>query len=481
MKSSSWFTPTLVSVEGAQRSEYDQEDLDAVLERTERIVSSVARIVSGIVIIGGAVVAGAYLYREAAKATSKRAALQRKTRGRRAAALTLNSWEEQLVDRVVDPEDIDVGFADIGGLTRVKRELREIAVLPMTRPGLFAGRGKLLRPPKGILLYGAPGTGKTMLAMALAKESGAAFIAINASDLMSKWFGESQSKVRAVFTLASKLSPCIVFIDEIDALCGARSAEDHTALNNMKAELMSAWDGFAVDPESARVGGGFGHGDVVVVGASNRPYDVDTAILRRMPRQFEVGLPDAWGREMILRRILRGEAVDGALGAAIAERGRSVALGAVARATEGFSGSDLKELCRAAALLPVQEHVQLCRIQRAARSFVQRVAFTQRRSAGRDRWRDRGRDRGVLRDAAREVVVRPMAERDLIAACRLVRATGAAAAAYGQQSGSGTSVEQQQRAAAGAGESAAAAAALLMMLQQQMVLAQQHGSDRARV
>ena len=491
----------------------ETEELEAALERTERIITHIARIVAGIAFIGGAAIAGVYLYRETAKASAKADVLARKTRGRRVEALVLNSYEQQIVDSVVDPDDIEIGFDDIGGLARVKRELRDIAVLPMRQPGLFKNRGSLLRPPKGILLYGAPGTGKTMLAKALAKESGAAFIAINASDLMSKWFGESQSKVRAVFTLASKLSPCIIFIDEIDAMCGARNGEDHTALNNMKAELMSAWDGFSVASSSGSGSsggsdGGFGHGDVVVVGASNRPYDVDTAILRRMPRQFEIGLPDEWGREMILKRILIGEGVDAQLARAVQERGSSAELGAVAAGTHGFSGSDLKELCRAAALLPLQQHIQLCRIQAYARSRVvrQRFVAARRRQRGRSGGERRavsgaGKSdavaapwlkRSVFGAAAaasagerRQARVRPVAVEDLLAARRMVRATGGAAAEYAAQSGSDTSVRGAFAESAtgsagnnnrGGAEAAAAAAMLMQMMQFGMQQQQQQGS-----
>ena len=183
---------------GVKQAE-EEAAADAMLEsieRTDRLVTSVARIVTGGVAISAALLAISYYLNTRSKANAERVRLERKTRGRCAAAqLRLNQWEESFVERVIDPDDIDVAFKDIGGLARVKRELYEIAVLPMTQPGLFTGRGNLLRPPKGILLYGAPGTGKTMLAKALAKESAACFLAVNASDLMSKYILRAQCHI----------------------------------------------------------------------------------------------------------------------------------------------------------------------------------------------------------------------------------------------------------------------------------------------
>nr|GMD07457.1 ATPase family AAA domain-containing protein 1-like isoform X1 [Ipomoea batatas] len=149
---------------------------------------------------------------------------------------------------VVNPADMDVEFDSIGGLDGIKEALFELAILPLKRPELFA-HGKLLRPVRGVLLYGPPGTGKTMLAKAIAKESGAVFINVRVSNLMSKWFGDAQKLVAAVFSLAYKLQPAIIFIDEVDSFLGQRSGTENEALTIMKTEFMALWDGFTTDRE----------------------------------------------------------------------------------------------------------------------------------------------------------------------------------------------------------------------------------------
>jgi len=130
-------------------------------------------------------------------------------------------------------------------------------------------------PPKGVLLYGPPGTGKTMLAKAVAKETQATFINVPLSSLQSQWFGESQSLVRATFSLAQKLSPSIIFIDEIDSFMRTRRRDDHQAVSDMRAEFMSAWDGILSDPRQ----------HVMVLGTTNKMDEIDPAMLRRAPRR----------------------------------------------------------------------------------------------------------------------------------------------------------------------------------------------------
>nr|GEW71700.1 ATPase family AAA domain-containing protein 1-like [Tanacetum cinerariifolium] len=155
-------------------------------------------------------------------------------------------YEDIIACDVVNPDEIDVEFDSIGGLDSTKQALYELAILPLRRPELFA-TGRLLGPQKGVLLYGPPGTGKTMLAKAIAKESGAVFINVRVSNLMSKWFGDAQKLVAAVFSLAHKLQPAIIFIDEVDSFLGQRRSSDNDALTNMKTEFMALWDGFTTD------------------------------------------------------------------------------------------------------------------------------------------------------------------------------------------------------------------------------------------
>ncbi|KAL7146086.1 hypothetical protein ABFS83_06G017700 [Erythranthe nasuta] len=244
-----------------------------------------------------------------------------------------NPYEDVVACDVVNPDHIDVKFDSIGGLDAAKQALYELVILPLRRPELFS-RGKLLCPQKGVLLYGPPGTGKTMLAKAIAKESGAVFINVKVSNLMSKWFGDAQKLVTAVFTLAYKLQPSIIFIDEVDSFLGQRKTTDHEALTNMKTEFMALWDGFTTDK----------HARVMVLAATNRPSELDEAILRRLPQAFEIGLPNRKERAAILKVILKDEKVkDG------------IDYDHIAGLCDGSTGSDLLELCKKAAYFPIRE------------------------------------------------------------------------------------------------------------------------------
>ncbi|WOL17251.1 ATPase family AAA domain-containing protein 1-like [Canna indica] len=244
-----------------------------------------------------------------------------------------NQYEDVIACDVINPDHIDVEFESIGGLEDVKQSLFELVILPLCRPELFS-HGKLLSPQKGVLLYGPPGTGKTMLAKALAKESGAVFINVRISNLMSKWFGDAQKLVAAVFSLAYKLQPAIIFIDEVDSFLGQRRNTDHEAMTNMKTEFMSLWDGFTTD-QNARV---------MVLAATNRPSELDEAILRRFTQTFEIGMPNKTERAKILKVILKGENAE-----------ENIDYDEIAKFCEGFSGSDILELCKQAAYVPVRE------------------------------------------------------------------------------------------------------------------------------
>ena len=205
-----------------------------------------------------------------------------------------------------------------------------------------------------MLLYGPPGTGKTLLAKAIAKECGASFINVNLATIMSKYVGDSEKMVQAVFSLANKLSPCIIFVDEMDGFLSRRSegSNDPAVTDKVKTLFMALWDGIASASSraTAHQGEDAEKAWVLVIGATNRPHALDTAILRRMPRQIQVGLPSAAGRRKILQVLLKGESV-----APSGPGASQLDLGAVAAATNQYSGSDLKELCRAAALRPIRE------------------------------------------------------------------------------------------------------------------------------
>lgn len=258
---------------------------------------------------------------------------------------------------VVSPADIPVTFQDIGGLDEIIEELREAVIYPLTLPHLYSGHSSLLTAPSGVLLYGPPGCGKTMLAKALARESGACFINLHISTLTEKWYGDSNKLVAAVFSLARKLQPSIVFIDEIDAVLGTRRSGEHEASGMVKAEFMTHWDGLA----STTTEGGSQR--ICVMGATNRIQDIDEAILRRMPKKFAVGLPNAAQRRSIFELTLRDTKIDPSIipvANASGGRDRRAAfdLDTLVRLSAGMSGSDIKEACRDAAMVPVREYIK---------------------------------------------------------------------------------------------------------------------------
>ncbi|CAI5744833.1 unnamed protein product [Peronospora destructor] len=312
-----------------------------------------------------------------------------------------NYFENIIAGDIVDPQDIDVSFDDIGGLERQKRDIHDLVVLPLKNPEFFALRGKLLTAPKGILLYGKPGTGKTMLAKAIAKESGAFFINLKISTIMSKWFGEPQKLVSAAFTLARKLAPCIIFIDEVDSFMGLRGSGSDPTFSSMKTEFLALWDGFTEMSNENDVGFG-----VIVMGATNRPGDVDPAFLRRMPRTFEIGLPSRPQRDKILRLQLKTERVND-----------DFDFDQLAIDTVYYSGSDLKELCRAALMIPLREHIDNCRA-------AAEEAATNRAAEG---------DKPQIYDKAAQPerpTMRPLSMVDFDEARIMVQPTGATAYAY---------------------------------------------------
>ncbi|KAG0099094.1 hypothetical protein BGZ93_009176 [Podila epicladia] len=251
--------------------------------------------------------------------------------------IKLNEYEQVIASEVIHPEDIKVDFDQIGGLDPIIRSLRESVILPLNHPALFTSASGLLGAPKGVLLYGPPGCGKTMLAKALAKESGATFINMHVSTLTDKWFGESNKLVAALFSLAHKMQPAIIFIDEIDSFLRERRSNDHEITSMMKAEFMSMWDGLTTGEDTR----------IIVLGATNRPNDIDSAILRRMPKRFAIKLPSEEQRMNILKLMLAETKLEAGFD-----------FRTLVRKTAGFSGSDLKEACRNASMLPLREYLR---------------------------------------------------------------------------------------------------------------------------
>lgn len=250
----------------------------------------------------------------------------------------LNSYEKSVLSSVVTADELDVTFKDIGGLDPIISDLHESVVYPLMMPEVYTNN-PLLQAPSGVLLYGPPGCGKTMLAKALAHESGANFISIRMSSIMDKWYGESNKIVDAMFSLAHKIQPCMIFIDEIDSFLRERAATDHEVTAMLKAEFMTLWDGLLTS------------GRVMIVGATNRINDIDSAFLRRLPKRFFIPLPGKEERLKILRVLLKDTKTDN----------EDFNIETIASYTSGLSGSDLKELCREAALNAAREYIKLKR------------------------------------------------------------------------------------------------------------------------
>jgi len=234
----------------------------------------------------------------------------------------------KILERPVDTGKIPrVTYDDIGDLEEAKQKIREMVELPLRHPELFKRLG--IDPPKGILLYGPPGTGKTLLAKAVANETDAYFIAINGPEIMSKFYGESEQRLREIFEEAKEHAPAIIFIDEIDAIAPKREEVTGEVEKRVVAQLLALMDGLEA------------RGDVIVIGATNRPNAVDPALRRpgRFDREIEIGIPDKRGRLEILKVHTRSMPL-----------AKDVDLEKLAEITHGYVGADIAALCREAAM-----------------------------------------------------------------------------------------------------------------------------------
>ncbi|KAK3675174.1 phenylalanyl-tRNA synthetase alpha subunit, mitochondrial [Recurvomyces mirabilis] len=248
-----------------------------------------------------------------------------------------NQHEGKLLTGVADAKKIKTGFADVHAPTETIEALKTLTSLSLMRPEAFSYGVLANDRLPGLLLYGPPGTGKTLLAKAVARESKATVLEITGAQIYEKYVGEGEKMVRAVFSLAKKLSPCVVFIDEADAIFGSRSsAGNRNTHREIINQFLREWDG--MDDRG-----------VFVMVATNRPFDLDDAVLRRLPRRLLVDLPVAKDRESILGIHLKDEILDT----------ESVNLEKLAERTPFYSGSDLKNLCVAAALACVREENDL--------------------------------------------------------------------------------------------------------------------------
>ena len=246
---------------------------------------------------------------------------------------TLSTHEKRLLGGVIIPADITTTFDDVHVPKETIEALKTLTSLSLQRPEAFSYGVLANNKIPGLLLYGPPGTGKTLLAKAVAKESGAVVLEISGAEVNDMYVGEGEKNVKAIFSLAKKLSPCVVFIDEADAILASRNGAESKRTTHRETinQFLREWDG--MNDLSA-----------FIMVATNRPFDLDEAVLRRLPRRLLVDLPTEKDRESILEIHLRGELLDD-----------SVSLSDLAKNTPFYSGSDLKNLSVAAALACIRE------------------------------------------------------------------------------------------------------------------------------
>lgn len=259
----------------------------------------------------------------------------------------------KVLPREVDPQvysmqymgnEKNVSFQDIGGLQEQMRQMREVIELPLTNPELFQRVG--ITPPKGVLLYGPPGTGKTLLAKAIAANVDAGFLKVVASSIVDKYIGESARVIREMFSYAREHEPCIIFIDEVDAIGGKRieGSSSDREIQRTLMELLNQMDGFDK------------LGKVKVIMATNRPDTLDPALMRpgRLDRKLEISLPNEAGRLDILRIHAQK----------ITKKG-DIDYDSIVKLSEGFNGADLRNVCTEAGMFAI----------RAGRDYVESDDF----------------------------------------------------------------------------------------------------------
>ena len=271
---------------------------------------------------------------------SKQAELEEKLKG----------FDEKMIEFIqseILSSSPDVQWDDIAGLEFAKKTIKEIIIWPMLKPEFFSG---IRSPPKGLLLFGPPGTGKTMIAKAIASQSKSMFFNISASSLMSKWIGESEKLVRTLFALASFYQPSVVFIDEIDSLLTSRSENENEASRRIKTEFLVQLDGAGTNIEDR----------ILIIGATNRPQEIDDAFVRRLSKRLYIPLPNKVSRKQLIMRVLEKERKNNNK-----YEINETDIDDIVNRTKGYSGSDLINVCKEAAMMPIRsiEDITNCKLE----------------------------------------------------------------------------------------------------------------------
>ncbi|KAJ3448401.1 putative aaa atpase [Anaeramoeba flamelloides] len=275
----------------------------------------------------------------------------------------LTKIEQNFYEQIkIEKENFNETFENIGGLEAIKSIIKEFLITPLKRPELFK-KGNLKKISKGFLFFGPPGTGKTLITKAIANECGVTFLNISQGIINSKWYGQSEKNIEIIFSIAKKLAPSIIFLDEVDAVLDRRGKEpkEHETSRKIKTLFMQLWDGLKNNNNTS--GGNRNNNSnnsnddknefeqnneqIIVIGATNRPHDLDEAVLRRFTKRIFIGLPDESQRLKILKILLKNSQLE-----------NNFDFPELAKITKGYSGSDLKNLVIAANYILVREQYE---------------------------------------------------------------------------------------------------------------------------